>query len=172
VRRARSMHSASPETPPKSYFATLSSATHMPAATASCVAHVLSMGRSPTRKAGVATAPPSRQGLIHAGAKTADGRRRARPDPRLEQPSSASPTSRSGSPSDSQPPGSPRILTTRVTEPHSCSHVATAGNRGWSLYGAPWLQPVAISGKRVGAENGRNKRKPLPSVATRRTTRE
>ena len=40
------------------------------------------------------------------------------------------------------------------------------GSELWSLYGAPWLQPVAISGKRRGAENGRNKRKPLPSVAT------
>jgi hypothetical protein len=38
--------------------------------------------------------------------------------------------------------------------------------RGWGLYGAPWLQPVAISGKPVGRKNGGNKRKPLPPVAT------
>jgi hypothetical protein len=36
----------------------------------------------------------------------------------------------------------------------------------WSLYGAPWLQPVAIRGKPVKPRNGRNKRKRLPSVAT------
>src|SRR5439155_12722732 len=38
--------------------------------------------------------------------------------------------------------------------------------RGWSLCGAPWLQPVAIGGKSVVRENGGNKRKPLPSAAT------
>jgi hypothetical protein len=37
---------------------------------------------------------------------------------------------------------------------------------GWSLYGAPWLQPVAISGKSRDRKNGGNKPKPLPSVAT------
>src|SRR6266545_5517483 len=38
--------------------------------------------------------------------------------------------------------------------------------RGWSLYGAPWLQPVAIGGKSVVGENGGTKRKPLPAAAT------
>ena len=35
-----------------------------------------------------------------------------------------------------------------------------------SLYGAPWLQPVAINGKSTEARNGKNKAKPLPWVAT------
>ncbi len=38
--------------------------------------------------------------------------------------------------------------------------------RGWSLYGAPWLQPVAIIGKSTGPRNRKNKRNPLPSAAT------
>src|SRR5205823_9317321 len=38
-------------------------------------------------------------------------------------------------------------------------------NKRWSLYGAPWVQPVAISGKSLGRTNGRNKPKPLPWVA-------
>src|SRR6266550_6807732 len=37
---------------------------------------------------------------------------------------------------------------------------------GWSLYGAPWLQLVAINGKSDGRERAENKPKPLPSVAT------
>jgi hypothetical protein len=37
---------------------------------------------------------------------------------------------------------------------------------GWSLYGAQWLQPVAISGKSTGRRGGKNKPKPLRSVAT------
>ena len=37
---------------------------------------------------------------------------------------------------------------------------------GWSLYGAPWLQLVAINGKLDGRERAENKPKPLPSVAT------
>jgi len=40
------------------------------------------------------------------------------------------------------------------------------GNERWSPYGAPWLQPVAISGKSRGRKNRRNKPKPLPWVAT------
>jgi hypothetical protein len=31
--------------------------------------------------------------------------------------------------------------------------VANTDNGGWSLYGAPWLQPVAISGKSRGRKN-------------------
>jgi hypothetical protein len=44
--------------------------------------------------------------------------------------------------------------------------VANADNRRWSLYGAPWLQPVAISGRSDRHGNGENKPKPLPLVAT------
>jgi hypothetical protein len=40
--------------------------------------------------------------------------------------------------------------------------VAYVDNCGWSLYGAQWLQPVAISRKCNSAKNGRNKPKPLP----------
>jgi hypothetical protein len=39
-------------------------------------------------------------------------------------------------------------------------------SRVWSLYGAPWLQLVAISGKSTGARNRKNKRNPLPPAAT------
>src|ERR671934_2569998 len=49
---------------------------------------------------------------------------------------------------------------------HSSSVVASVDNKGWSLYGAPWLQPMAISGKSNRRGNGKNKPKPLPSVAT------
>jgi hypothetical protein len=44
--------------------------------------------------------------------------------------------------------------------------VASAGNKRWSLYGAPWLQPVAISGKSDRRGSRKNKPKPLPWVAT------
>jgi hypothetical protein len=50
--------------------------------------------------------------------------------------------------------------------PAGRADVAIADNFGWSLDGAPWAQPVAISGKFQEAENGRNKRNPLPWVAT------
>jgi hypothetical protein len=43
---------------------------------------------------------------------------------------------------------------------------AARQTQAWSLYGAPWLQPVAISGKSDKAEEGSNDRKPLPCVAT------
>ncbi len=39
-------------------------------------------------------------------------------------------------------------------------------NYGWSLYGAPWLQPVAIRRKSPVRRRGENKPEPLPSVAT------
>jgi hypothetical protein len=42
------------------------------------------------------------------------------------------------------------------------STVARAGNKGWSLYGALWLQPVAINGKSPEARRTKNKPKPLP----------
>ena len=49
----------------------------------------------------------------------------------------------------------------------SFSHdVARADNRAWSLNGAPWWQPVAISGKCVSRENGGIGPQPLPWVAT------
>jgi hypothetical protein len=35
-------------------------------------------------------------------------------------------------------------------------------NEGWSLYGARRTQPVATGGKWDDAENGSDKRKPLP----------
>jgi len=44
--------------------------------------------------------------------------------------------------------------------------LAKADNLGWSLYGAPWLQPLAIDGKSTECRTGENKPKPLPSVAT------
>ena len=36
----------------------------------------------------------------------------------------------------------------------------------WSLYGAPWSQPVATAGKCRCGRNRKNKRKPLPWIAT------
>jgi hypothetical protein len=38
--------------------------------------------------------------------------------------------------------------------------------RGWSVYGAQRSQPVATGGKCASPENGSNKPKPLPPVAT------
>jgi hypothetical protein len=46
------------------------------------------------------------------------------------------------------------------------SGVVMLDNEGWSLYGAQRSQLVATGGKWEGAENGSDKRKPLPSVAT------
>src|SRR5437016_14448879 len=42
----------------------------------------------------------------------------------------------------------------------------SADNKRWSLYGAPWLQPVADGRKSNRLEDRRNKPKPLPSAAT------
>jgi hypothetical protein len=50
------------------------------------------------------------------------------------------------------------------TEP--ADYVASLDNDGWSLYGAPWLQPVAGGGKCGPLENRRTEPKPLPWVAT------
>jgi hypothetical protein len=44
--------------------------------------------------------------------------------------------------------------------------VVKVDNRGWSPYGAPWLQPVATARKSQGRQNGRNRRKPSLLVAT------
>jgi hypothetical protein len=44
-----------------------------------------------------------------------------------------------------------------VRHPPSC---------GWSLYGAPWLQPTAISGKSFRPANRKNRPNPLPPAAT------
>ena len=44
--------------------------------------------------------------------------------------------------------------------------VARNDNKGWSLYGAPWLQPVATGRKSPGPENRQSKPKPLPWFAT------
>jgi hypothetical protein len=44
--------------------------------------------------------------------------------------------------------------------------VALADYKGRSLYGALWLQPVAVSRKSSGLKNRRNTRKPLPWVAS------
>ena len=46
------------------------------------------------------------------------------------------------------------------------AQLALSGVPVWSLYGAPWLQPVAISGKSKRRESRENKRNPLPSIAT------
>jgi hypothetical protein len=43
--------------------------------------------------------------------------------------------------------------------------VAVRDNEGWSLYGAPWLQPVATGRKSNRRRSRRNKPKPLPRVA-------
>jgi hypothetical protein len=48
----------------------------------------------------------------------------------------------------------------------STRSVVRVGNKGWSLYGVQRSQPVATADKRGGAENGSNRRKPLPWVAT------
>src|SRR5439155_19781845 len=58
-----------------------------------------------------------------------------------------------------QSPVSTEVVTSART-------VARADNEGWSLYGAPWLQPVAISGKGARADSAENKPKLLPWVAT------
>src|SRR6266508_4334121 len=44
--------------------------------------------------------------------------------------------------------------------------VFSTDNKGWSLYGAPWLQPAATGSKSEARGNGSNRRKPLPWVAT------
>ncbi len=44
--------------------------------------------------------------------------------------------------------------------------VARGDNGGWSLYGAPWSQPVATGRKSDPLENGKNKRKALQPAAT------
>jgi hypothetical protein len=44
--------------------------------------------------------------------------------------------------------------------------VAKTDNKGWSPYGAPWLQPVARGGKSRSGGPGGITPKPLPSVAT------
>ena len=44
--------------------------------------------------------------------------------------------------------------------------VASSDNEEWSLYGAPWLQPAAISGKSTGSKTRRNKQNRLPPAAT------
>jgi hypothetical protein len=43
--------------------------------------------------------------------------------------------------------------------------VAQSGNKVWSLYGAPWLQPVATGRKSHHSTNGPNKPNPLSCVA-------
>jgi hypothetical protein len=44
--------------------------------------------------------------------------------------------------------------------------VVTAGNSGWSVYGAQQAQPLAIIGKSPDVQNRKDKRNPLPRVAT------
>jgi hypothetical protein len=44
--------------------------------------------------------------------------------------------------------------------------VVLSDNEVWSLYGAPWLQPVATRRKSQRLRSRRNTRKPLPYVAT------
>src|SRR5919197_6423861 len=65
------------------------------------------------------------------------------------------------------PDASEANLAAAVTPPTSSAlDVSSRDNKGWSLYGAPWLQPVAIGGKSGCAENRRNKPNPLPWAAT------
>jgi hypothetical protein len=45
-------------------------------------------------------------------------------------------------------------------------YVALFDYTRWSLYGGPWLQPMATGGKSPPRETGTSKPKPLPSVAT------
>src|SRR5262249_5407357 len=54
---------------------------------------------------------------------------------------------------------------TNGADAHSAA-IASAGNGVWSLYGAPWSQPVATGGKSARPRNGETKPKPLPRVAT------
>ena len=54
----------------------------------------------------------------------------------------------------------------KISTAYPTSSVAISDYAGWSLYGAPWLQPVAISGKSTERGNGGNMPKPLPWVAT------
>ena len=44
-------------------------------------------------------------------------------------------------------------------------YVVKLDDSGWSLYGAPWLQPVAIIGKSDRRASCNNKPKPLPRAA-------
>jgi hypothetical protein len=44
--------------------------------------------------------------------------------------------------------------------------VARLDNKAWSLYGAPWLQPVATQGKSARPVSRENKPNPLPPAAT------
>jgi hypothetical protein len=55
---------------------------------------------------------------------------------------------------------------TKISTAYPTSSVAISDYAGWSLYGAPWLQPVANSGKSTEHGNGGNTPKPLPWVAT------
>src|SRR5213596_3221152 len=45
--------------------------------------------------------------------------------------------------------------------------VALSDNEEWSLYGAPWLQPVATGRKSDGLRNRRNKRTPFAAGCDR-----
>jgi hypothetical protein len=53
-------------------------------------------------------------------------------------------------------------ITDRIDHETRCGSAADARLVGWSLYGAPWLQLVAISGKSEGA---RKRRKQAKTVA-------
>jgi len=48
----------------------------------------------------------------------------------------------------------------RITFRRAFRHAARAQDEVWSLYGAPWLQPMAITGKSPGREDRRIKRNP------------
>src|SRR6266536_5854761 len=73
---------------------------------------------------------------------------------------------RAGGPN--RPTGRPRRSARGVaaTDTFRRRDVANVDNRRWSLYGAQRLQPVAIGGKCDAPQNGSDKRKPLPWVAT------
>jgi hypothetical protein len=63
-------------------------------------------------------------------------------------------------------PDDPLSVTEGVRPDISDEPVASTDYKGWSLYGAPWLQPVATGRKSRSLHNPRNKPKPLPWVAT------
>jgi hypothetical protein len=54
----------------------------------------------------------------------------------------------------------------RPTQEISDDPVASNDYKTWSPYGAPWWQTLPTGRKSEEVENGRNKRKPLPWVAT------
>src|SRR2546429_5794338 len=53
-----------------------------------------------------------------------------------------------------------------LNDPRALTRLSRGGPTTCHLYGAPWLQRVAINGKSDARGSGENKPKPLPWVAT------